>query len=148
MSSKTMVVKQSQVRHDWFVVDAQGTAVGRLAARVARILMGKNKPAYSPSLDNGDFVVVINAEKALLTGRKEQDKMYRRHTGFPGGLRETNASDMRAKHPEKLIEEAVRGMLPKNSLGRKQFKKLKVYGGATHPHEAQRPKTLKLAARA
>ncbi len=148
MSSKTMVVKQSQVRHDWFVVDAQGTPVGRIAARIARILMGKNKPAYSPSLDNGDFVVVINAEKALLTGRKEQDKMYRRHTGFPGGLRETNAADMRAKHPEKLIEEAVRGMLPKNSLGRKQFKKLKVYGGAAHPHEAQRPKTLKLAARA
>ncbi|HET9795181.1 MAG TPA: 50S ribosomal protein L13, partial [Thermoanaerobaculia bacterium] len=106
------------------------------------------KAAWSPSLDNGDFVVVINAGKAVLTGRKEQDKMYRRHTGFPGGLRETNAADMRAKHPEKLIEEAVRGMLPKNSLGRKQFKKLKVYGGATHPHEAQRPKTLKLAARA
>jgi large subunit ribosomal protein L13 len=148
MSSKTMVVKQSQVRHDWFVVDAQGTAVGRIAARAAKILMGKNKAAWSPSLDNGDFVVVINAEKAVLTGRKEQDKMYRRHTGFPGGLRETNAADMRAKHPEKLIEEAVRGMLPKNSLGRKQFKKLKVYGGATHPHEAQRPKTLKLAARA
>jgi large subunit ribosomal protein L13 len=148
MSSKTMVVKQSQVRHDWFVVDAQGTAVGRIAARAAKILMGKNKAAWSPSLDNGDFVVVINAEKAVLTGRKEQDKMYRRHTGFPGGLREMNAADTRAKHPEKLIEEAVRGMLPKNSLGRKQFKKLKVYGGATHPHEAQRPKTLKLAARA
>ncbi|HKB72459.1 MAG TPA: 50S ribosomal protein L13 [Thermoanaerobaculia bacterium] len=148
MSSKTMVVKQSQVRHDWFVVDAQGTPVGRVAARAAKILMGKNKAAWSPSLDNGDFVVVVNAGKAVLTGRKEQDKMYRRHTGFPGGLRETNAADMRAKHPEKLIEEAVRGMLPKNSLGRKQFKKLKVYGGATHPHEAQRPKTLKLAARA
>ncbi len=148
MPSKTMVVKQSQVRHDWFVVDAQGAPVGRVAARAAKILMGKNKAAWSPSLDNGDFVVVINAGKAVLTGRKEQDKMYRRHTGFPGGLRETNAADMRAKHPEKLIEEAVRGMLPKNSLGRKQFRKLKVYGGATHPHEAQRPKTLKLAARA
>ena len=148
MSSKTMVVKLSQVRHDWYVVDAQGTPVGRVAARAAKILMGKNKPTWSPSLDNGDFVVVINAEKAVLTGRKEQDKMYRRHTGFPGGLRETRASDMRAKHPEKMIEEAVRGMLPKNSLGRKQFKKLKVYGGEKHPHEAQRPKTLKLAARA
>jgi large subunit ribosomal protein L13 len=143
-----MVVKQGQVRHDWYVVDAQGTPVGRVAARAAKILMGKNKPTYSPSLDNGDFVVVINAGKAVLTGRKEQDKMYRRHTGFPGGLRETSAADMRAKHPEKLVEEAVRGMLPKNSLGRKQFKKLKVYGGATHPHDAQRPKALKLAARA
>ena len=148
MASKTMVVKQSQVRHGWFVVDAAGTPVGRIAARAARILMGKNKPTWSPSLDNGDFVVVVNAEKALLTGRKEQDKIYRRHTGFPGGLRETSASDLRAKHPEKLIEEAVRGMLPKNSLGRKQFKKLKVYGGATHPHAAQKPKALKLAARA
>jgi len=148
MSAKTMVVKQGQVRHDWYVVDAQGTPVGRVAARAAKILMGKNKPTYSPSLDNGDFVVVINAGKAVLTGRKEQDKMYRRHTGFPGGLRETSAADMRAKHPEKLVEEAVRGMLPKNSLGRKQFKKLKVYGGATHPHDAQRPKALKLAARA
>jgi large subunit ribosomal protein L13 len=146
MSSKTMVVKRDDVRHNWYVVDAQGTAVGRIASRAAKILMGKNKPAYSPSLDNGDFVVVVNAEKAVLTGAKEQAKVYRRHTGFPGGLRETSAAEMRAKHPEKMIEEAVKGMLPKNSLGRKQFKKLKVYAGFAHPHEAQRPKTL--AARA
>lgn len=146
MSSKTMVVKRGEVRHNWFVVDAEGSAVGRIASRAAKILMGKNKAAYSPSLDNGDFVIVINAEKAILTGAKEQAKVYRRHTGFPGGLRETSAAEMRAKHPEKMIEEAVKGMLPKNTLGRKQFKKLKVYAGSAHPHEAQQPKTL--AARA
>ncbi len=146
MSSKTMVVKRDQVRHDWYVVDAQGLAVGRVASRAATILMGKNKAAFSPSLDNGDFVVVINAEKAVLTGGKDEAKVYRRHTGFPGGLRTTPAAEMRARHPEKLIEEAVKGMLPKNSLGRKQFKKLKVYAGSSHPHEAQKPRVL--AARA
>jgi large subunit ribosomal protein L13 len=141
-----MVVKKGDVRHNWYVVDAQGAAVGRIASRAATILMGKNKAAFSPSLDNGDFVIVINAEKAILTGAKEQAKVYRRHTGFPGGLRSTPAAEMRAKHPEKLIEEAVKGMLPKNSLGRKQIKKLKVYAGSKHPHEAQRPKAV--AARA
>jgi large subunit ribosomal protein L13 len=146
MSSKTMVVKRDQIRHNWYIVDAQGRAVGRTASRAAKILMGKNKASFSPSLDNGDFVIVINAEKAVLTGAKEQSKFYRRHTGFPGGLRETPAAQMRAKHPEKLIQEAVKGMLPKNSLGRKQFKKLKVYAGSVHPHEAQRPRAL--AARA
>jgi large subunit ribosomal protein L13 len=147
MSSKTMVVKQGEIKRDWYVVDAGGKALGRVASRVAMLLMGKNKPAYSPSLDTGDFVVVVNAQKAVLTGKKEKGKIYRRHTGFPGGLRETPAAEMRVKHPEKLIEEAVKGMLPKNTLGRKQFKKLKVYGGPTHPHEAQRPRTLELAGR-
>jgi large subunit ribosomal protein L13 len=148
MPTKTLVVRKSNVRRDWYVVDADGRPVGRVASRVAKVLMGKNKPAYSPSLDNGDFVIVINAEKALLTGRKEQDKFYRRHTGFPGGLRETAASDLRARHPERMLEEAVRGMLPKNSLGRKQLRKLKVYRGSSHPHAAQRPKTLAVPARA
>jgi large subunit ribosomal protein L13 len=147
MPSKTMVVRKSDVRHEWYVVDAAGKAVGRVAVQAAKVLMGKNKPAYSPSLDNGDFVVVVNAEKAVLTGNKERDKLYRRHTGFPGGLRETTAAQMRAKSPERLLEEAVRGMLPKNSLGRKQFKKLKVYRGSSHPHQAQRPRAFAVAAR-
>lgn len=148
MSSKTRVFKVNELRHEWFVVDAEATPVGRIASRVARILMGKHKSSYSAHLDSGDFVVVVNADKAVLTGAKEKDKLYRRHTGFPGGLRETAAADMRRKHPERLIEEAVRGMLPKSKLGRKQFKKLKVYAGSAHPHAAQRPKTLAAAARA
>ena len=148
MSSNTRVFKASELKHEWYVVDAAGSPVGRVASRVARLLMGKHKPSYSSHLDGGDFVVVVNAGKAVLTGTKEKDKMYRRHTGFPGGLRETAAADMRARRPERLIEEAVRGMLPKSKLGRKQIKKLKVYAGADHPHAAQRPKTLPAAARA
>lgn len=146
MSAKTMVVRKDSVRHDWFVLDAAGIALGRVASRAAKILMGKNKPAYSPTLDNGDFVVVLNADKAVLTGAKEEAKLYRRHTGYPGGLRQTRAADMRVKSPETMMEEAVRGMLPKNSLGRRQIKKLKVYRGSSHPHEAQRPKVLALTA--
>ena len=148
MSSNTRVFKASELKHEWYVVDAAGSPVGRVASRVARLLMGKHKPSYSAHLDSGDFVVVVNAGKAVLTGAKEKDKIYRRHTGFPGGLRETAAADMRIKHPRHLIEEAVRGMLPKSKLGRKQFKKLKVYAGSDHPHAAQRPKTLPAAARA
>jgi len=148
MPAKTLVIRKENVRREWFVVDAERRPIGRIATRVAMVLMGKNKPAYSPSLDNGDFVIVINAEKALLTGRKEQDKIYRRHTGFPGGLRETAAADMRVRHPERMLEEAVRGMLPKNSLGRKQLRKLKVYRGSSHPHAAQRPRALAVPARA
>ena len=148
MSSNTRVFKASELRRDWFVVDAAGSPLGRVASRVAKLLMGKHKPSYSAHLDSGDFVVVVNAAKAVLTGAKEKDKIYRRHTGFPGGLRETAAADMRIKHPERLIEEAVRGMLPKSKLGRKQFKKLKVYAGSDHPHAAQRPKTIAAAARA
>lgn len=148
MPSKTRVLKESELRHGWYVVDAAGSPLGRVASRVARLLMGKHKPPYSSHLDNGDFVVVVNAGKAILTGSKEKDKIYRRHTGFPGGLRETAAMDMRARHPERMMEEAVRGMLPKTKLGRKQIRKLKVYSGADHPHAAQRPTPLAPKARA
>jgi len=145
MSSGTPAVRANEVRHEWFVVDAAGHILGRLASKVARILSGKHRPKYVPYLDTGDFVVVTNAEKVVLTGRKAEEKIYRRHSGYPGGLRSTVAKDMAAKYPERLVEEAVRGMLPKTKLGRKQFKKLKVYRGAKHPHEAQQPKTLALA---
>lgn len=142
MSSGTPMVRASDIRRDWFVVDAAGQVLGRLATRVARILCGKHRPGYVPYLDTGDFVVVTNAEKVRLTGRKAQEKLYRRHSGYPGGLKSVSARDVQARHPERLIEEAVRGMLPKSKLGRKQIGKLKVYKGAAHPHEAQRPKAL------
>lgn len=133
-------------RRAWFVVDASGEVLGRLASRVARVLSGKHRASYIPYLDTGDFVVVTNAEKVRLTGVKSESKVYRRHTGYPGGLRTVSARDLQAKFPERVIEEAVRGMLPKTKLGRKQFKKLKVYRGAKHPHEAQQPRPLKIAA--
>lgn len=121
----------------WIVVDADGKVLGRLATVVAMHLSGKSKPTYTPFLDTGDFVVVVNAEKVALTGAKESAKLYRRHTGFPGGLKTTSADKLRASRPEKLVEEAVRGMLPKTKLGRKMIKKLKVYAGPSHPHAAQ-----------
>ncbi len=124
----------------WWLVDANEKTVGRLATRVASILKGKHKPSYTPSLDTGDFVVVVNAEKVALTGVKETAKLYRHHTGFPGGLKTTSADKVRAARPEKLVEDAVRGMLPKSKLGKKMFKKLKVYAGPNHPHVAQAPK--------
>jgi large subunit ribosomal protein L13 len=133
-------------RRGWFVVDASGEVLGRLATRVARVLSGKHRPTYIPYLDTGDFVVVTNAEKVKFTGVKAETKVYRRHTGYPGGLKTVAASQMQEKFPERIIEEAVRGMLPKTKLGRKQFKKLKVYRGAKHPHEAQQPRPLKIAA--
>ena len=142
MSSGTPMVRAADVRHDWFVVDASGQALGRLASRVARVLAGKHRPSYVPYLDTGDFVVVTNAEKVVLTGRKAEEKVYRRHTGYPGGLKTVTARELAAKSPERMIEEAVRGMLPKSKLGRKQFKKLKVYRGASHPHTAQQPRPL------
>ena len=130
----------------WYVVDASGEVLGRLASRVAKVLSGKHRASYIPYLDTGDFVVVTNAEKVRLTGVKADSKVYRRHTGYPGGLKTVAAKVMSAKFPERLIEEAVRGMLPKTKLGRKQFKKLKVYRGAKHPHEAQQPRPLKITA--
>jgi large subunit ribosomal protein L13 len=138
------VIKAQELRHDWYVVDASSAPLGRLASRAARILMGKHKAAYTPHLDNGDYVVVVNASKAVLTGQKETDKIYRHHTGFPGGLRQSVASQVRARHPERLVEDAVRGMLPKTKLGKRQLRKLKVYRGADHPHAAQRPRPLSL----
>jgi len=146
MASGTSTVKLADVRHDWFVVDATGQVLGRLASRVAKILSGKHRANYVPYLDMGDFVVVTNAEKIKLTGNKIDVKVYRRHTGFPGGLKTVAARDQQAKFPERLIEDAVRGMLPKSKMGRKQLKKLKVYRGAKHPHEAQQPRPLKVSA--
>ena len=146
MASGTTTVKLADVRHDWFVVDATGQVLGRLASRVAKILSGKHRANYVPYLDMGDFVVVTNAEKIKLTGNKIDVKVYRRHTGFPGGLKTVAARDQQAKYPERLIEDAVRGMLPKSKIGRKQLKKLKVYRGNKHPHEAQQPRPLKVSA--
>ncbi len=144
MSSATPMVRAGEIRHGWFVVDAAGQVLGRLATRVARVLSGKHRPGYVPYLDTGDFVVVTNAEKVLLTGKKTGEKIYRQHSGYPGGLKSVLAKDLQAKHPERIIEEAVRGMLPKSKLGRKQLKKLKVYRGPSHPHQAQQPRPLTL----
>ena len=139
-------ISAAELRRDWFVVDASGEVLGRLATRVARILSGKHRASYVPYLDTGDFVVVTNAEKVRLTGMKSAEKVYHRHTGYPGGLKTVGVRQMQEKHPERLIEAAVRGMLPKTKLGRKQFKKLKVYRGEKHPHEAQQPRPLKISA--
>jgi large subunit ribosomal protein L13 len=136
------MVKAADIRHDWYVVDATDQVLGRLATRLARLLSGKHRANWIPYLDMGDFVVVTNAEKVKLTGRKADEKMYRRHSGYPGGLKSTAAKDVQATSPQRMIEEAVRGMLPKSKLGRRQLKKLKVYRGGKHPHEAQQPKPL------
>jgi len=146
MSSGTPSVKAADLRHDWHVVDATDQVLGRLATRVARLLSGKHRANWVPHLDGGDFVVVTNADKVKLTGRKVEQKVYRHHTGYPGGLKAIGARDLLAASPERVIEEAVRGMLPKSKLGRKQFKKLKVYRGGKHPHEAQKPRALALSA--
>ena len=145
MASSTSV-SAADIRHDWVVVDASDQVLGRLATQIARLLSGKHRASYVPYLDTGDFVVVTNAEKIKLTGNKVDVKVYRRHTGYPGGLKSVAVKEMQAKYPERVIEAAVRGMLPKTKLGRKQFKKLKVYRGAKHPHEAQQPRPLKIIA--
>ena len=132
----------------WYVVDAEGQTVGRLATEVARVLTGKNKPQYTPFLDTGDHVIVVNARRAVFTGSKNEQKVYRRHTLYPGGLREVSVTEQFEKHPERVIEQAVKGMLPKNKLGKAMAKKLKVYAGAEHPHAAQRPEPLKIDERA
>lgn len=137
MSTRTPLPKIEGISRRWIVMDADGKVLGRLATEVARHLTGKTKPIYTPFFDTGDFVVVVNAEKVALTGAKAETKVYRRHTGFPGGLREIEAPKLRATKPERLIEDAVKGMLPKTKLGRKMFKKLKVYAGPHHPHAAQ-----------
>ncbi|MEO1370174.1 MAG: 50S ribosomal protein L13 [Acidobacteriota bacterium] len=143
---KTYSPKRADIDRQWFVVDATGLRLGRLASVVANTLRGKHKTMYSPHMDTGDFVVVVNAEKVLLSGRKEDQKIYRRHSGRPGGLKETTAREMRAKKPERMIELAVKGMLPKNSLGRALYRKLKVYSGPQHPHQAQQPEPLDMTA--
>jgi len=141
---KTFTPLKGNIVHDWWLVDADGKTLGRLASAVAVRLMGKHKPTYTPFLDTGDNVIVINASKVVLTGRKLDQKMYRYHSGYPGGLREVSAGKLLARRPGRLIEEAVWGMLPKGRLGRRVFKKLKVYAGSEHPHAAQKPNVLNL----
>jgi large subunit ribosomal protein L13 len=138
----TQVAKENEVIRDWFVVDINDQVLGRVASEIATILRGKHKAIYSPSVDTGDFVVVINADKVKLTGNKSADKMYYHHSGFPGGIKSITAEKLLEKRPEDLIKKAVKGMLPKNTLGRQLIKKLKIYSGADHPHAAQQPKTL------
>ena len=145
MSSGTPMVRASDIRHEWFVVDAADQVLGRLASDVARVLSGKHRADWIAHLDTGDFVVVTNAERVRLTGRKSDDKFYHQHSGYPGGMKSVAAKDLQAKYPERLVEAAVRGMLPKTKLGRKQFKKLKVYRGGSHPHQAQQPMPLRRA---
>jgi large subunit ribosomal protein L13 len=141
---KTYATKASDVTREWFVVDAAGQNLGRLATKIATILRGKHKTIYTPGMDVGDFVIVVNADKVEVTGRKLEQKMYYRHSLYPGGLKETNLQRMLQTHPTRVIEFAVRGMLPKNRLGRAMIKKLKIYAGATHPHEAQKPQPLEI----
>ena len=141
---KTLYVKTDDVERKWYLIDAQGKRLGRLASQVARILRGKNKPIFAPDHDTGDFVVVVNADKLRVTGNKAQDKMYYRHTGYPGGIFETNFLKLQQRHPQRVLQKAVRGMLPKGPLGYAMLSKLKVYGGATHPHSAQQPKPIDL----
>jgi large subunit ribosomal protein L13 len=141
---KTYVTKQGEVQRQWYVADAAGQTLGRLAAQVASVLRGKHKPVYSPSVDVGDYVIIVNAEKIQVTGRKLDQKMYYRYSGYPGGLKELTLRNLLKKHPTRVIEHAVRGMLPKNRLGRRMLKHLKVYAGPEHPHEAQQPQPLEL----
>ncbi len=138
----TQVAKASEVTRSWFLVDMEGKVLGRAATEIARVLRGKHKAIYTPSVDTGDYIVVINADKLVLTGNKKADKMYYHHTGFPGGIRSINAEKLQAKKPEELVIKAVRGMLPKNKLGRQMLKKLKVYAGSEHQNAAQQPKVL------
>ena len=141
---RTYFPKQGDIEPRWYVIDAEGQVLGRLSTEIARIITGKTKPTYTPFLDTGDHVIVINAEKIVLTGKKEEDKVYRSHSLYPGGLKSKAARFVRAEKPEAMIEEAVWGMLPKNRLGRKMLKKLKVYRGSNHPHTAQKPETFKV----
>jgi large subunit ribosomal protein L13 len=136
--------KDLEQNRSWFLIDADGKTVGRLATQAAMVLMGKNKPTYTPFIDMGDHVVIINADKIVFTGNKLKDKLYRHHTGWPGGLKEVTAEKMLKRHPERVLEIAIRGMLPKNKLGKKMGKKLKVYVGTDHPHQAQRPEPLQV----
>ena len=144
---KTQFPSKGEVVRQWHVIDAEQAVLGRLASRAAMLLMGKHKPIYTPFLDTGDHVIVINAEKVKLTGRKEEQKLYRRHSGYPGGLTETQARTVRKVRPVRMVEEAISGMLPKNSLGKQMYRKLKVYAGDKHPHQAQQPVALAPAGR-
>ena len=141
---KTFSAKPHEVQHDWLLVDAADKILGRLASQIAARLRGKHKAIYTPHVDTGDFVVVVNADKLRVTGNKAQDKIYYRHTGYPGGIYETNFIKLQQRHPQRVLQKAVRGMLPKGPLGYAMLSKLKVYGGATHPHSAQQPKPIEL----
>ncbi len=142
---KTEFPSKSEITRVWYVIDASEAALGRVASKVAKILMGKHRPIYTPFLDTGDHVIVINADKAILTGNKETQKIYRRHSGYPGGLSEISAQKLRATRPVRMVEDAVKGMLPKTKLGKQMYRKLNVYGGANHPHEAQQPTSMAVA---
>lgn len=141
---KTYYPKLDEIKHDWYVVDANGKVLGRLASQIASILRGKNKPYFTPHMDTGDFIIVVNAEKVRLTGKKREMKTYFSHSGYLGSGKNLEFKDVIQKHPERVLEHAVKGMLPHNTLGRKLFKKLKVYSGPEHPHSAQQPKPLEL----
>lgn len=141
---RTFTAKTAEIERAWYIVDAEGETLGRLASAIAPILKGKHKAIYTPHLDCGDFVIVINADKVRVTGRKLDQKFYHRHSGYPGGLTSISLRDRLANHPERVLQAAVKGMLPKNKLGRRMFKKLKVYAGGSHPHQAQQPKPLKI----
>ncbi|MBD3108601.1 50S ribosomal protein L13 [Bacillus sp. AGMB 02131] len=140
----TFMAKANEIERKWYVIDAQGQTLGRLASEVASILRGKNKPTFTPHVDTGDHVIIINASEIHLTGKKLTDKIYRRHTMHPGGLKERTALEMKTKYPEQMLELAIKGMLPKNSLGRQMFKKLHVYAGAEHNQQAQKPEVYEL----
>jgi large subunit ribosomal protein L13 len=142
--SKTYLPNQETINREWYVVDATDLRLGRLASEIAQILRGKKKPEYTPHLDTGDFVVVVNAEKVAVTGKKRTQKLYRRHSGRPGGMKTETFAKLQQRLPERILEQAVKGMLPKNSLGKQLFTKLKVYAGPTHPHAAQEPKEIKI----
>ncbi len=144
MLVKTYTPKPQDIEHVWWIVDAEGETLGRLASKIAPILRGKHKPSFAPNLDVGDFVVVINVDKIVVTGNKLEEKMYYRHSGYPGGLSEINFSDNMRRFPDRPLREAVKGMLPKNALGRKMLSKLKIYAGSEHPHAAQKPTVLEL----
>ncbi|MBW4501927.1 MAG: 50S ribosomal protein L13 [Scytonema hyalinum WJT4-NPBG1] len=143
-NDKTYLPPQDTLERNWYIVDATDQRLGRLASEIAIILRGKNKPEYTPHLDTGDFVIVVNAEKVEVTGKKRTQKLYRRHSGRPGGMKTETFDKLQQRLPERIVEHAIKGMLPKNSLGRQLFTKLKVYAGPTHPHTAQQPKELKI----
>lgn len=141
---KTFMQRKEDVQRDWYVIDAEGQTLGRLASKVANVLRGKHKPTYTPHVDGGDYVIIVNAEKVVLTGNKLNDKIYYNHSRYTGGLRERTAKEMVEKYPVEMVERAVKGMLPKGRLGRQMYKKLFVYEGENHPHSAQKPKELKV----
>jgi large subunit ribosomal protein L13 len=139
MGTSSYIAKPHEIEHKWYVIDAEGKTLGRLATEAASILRGKKKPVYTPHVDTGDYVIVINAEKVEVTGKKRKEKIYKRHTGYPGGLREITFEKLQAKNPEEIIRHAIKGMMPEGRLGRQMFKKLKIYAGPEHPHTAQTP---------